>query len=309
MSRFILKRCWQAFIAMFGAMTILFFVQRLTGDPTLVLAADGATAEDIALMRTKLGFDQPLYIQYFDYLKQLASFSLGMSYIQNVPVWDILVSRIPYTLKLASGSLLLSLGCGIPIGAAMALKRGTFLERMFQGLVFTGQSMPVFFSGILLILLFAVHLQWLPSSGAEDAGSLIMPAISLGLLTLATFARVTRTAVLDELGKDYVRTARSKGVGIRRIVWRHLARNSAIPVITVAALEITQLLAGAVVVETLFAWPGLGQLAMQSIESRDFPVVQAIVLLGALASVACNLTADILYGIVDPRIRHDGGSR
>ena len=309
MSRFILKRCWQALVAALGALTILFFVQRLTGDPTLLLVPEGATAEDIAMLRTSLGFDQPLYIQYLHYLKDLGTFDLGMSYVQGVPVWDILLSRIPYTLQLTAGAMLLSIGAGLPIGVLMALKRGTLLERLFQAIVFTGQSMPTFFSGILMILLFAVHLQWLPSSGSDSGASLLMPSVALGLLTLATFARVARTAVLDELGKDYVRTARAKGVPLRRIVWRHLARNSAIPVITVAALEISHLLAGAVIVETLFAWPGLGQVAVQAIEARDVPIVQAVVLFGAVASVVCNLVADLLYGVVDPRIRHTGGAQ
>ncbi len=309
MSRFILKRCWQAFIAALGALTLLFFVQRLTGDPTLLLVPEGATAEDIAMLRASLGFDQPLLVQYLRYLKDLGTFNLGMSYVQGVPVWDILLSRIPYTLQLTAGAMLLSLGLGLPIGVLMALQRGTLPERFFQAVVFTGQSMPTFFSGILMILLFAVHLRWLPASGSDSGASLVMPSIALGLLTLATFARVARTAVLDELGKDYVRTARAKGVPLGRIVWRHLARNSAIPVITVAALEISHLLAGAVIVETLFAWPGLGQVAVQAIEARDFPIVQAVVLFGAVASVGCNLIADLLYGVVDPRIRHTGGAQ
>ena len=309
MLSFIFKRVWQAGLAMFGVLTILFFVQRLTGDPTLLLVPEGATAEDIALLRASLGFDQPLYVQYLSYLKELIQGSLGDSIVQKVPVWDILMSRLPYTAMLTAGAMLISIGFGLPIGVVMALRRGRPVEKLLQVVVFTGQSLPTFFSGILMIMLFAIHWQWLPSSGAEGAGSLIMPSVALGLLTMATFARVARTAVLDELGKDYVRTARSKGVPYRRIVIRHLARNSAIPVVTVAALEISHLLAGAVIVETMFAWPGLGQVAVQAIEARDFPIVQAVVLLGSVASVGCNLLADLLYSVIDPRIRHTGGAR
>lgn len=309
MVTFILRRIGQASIAIFGVLTILFFIQRLTGDPTLLLVPEGATTEDIAMLRTSLGFDQPLYVQYWHYLRDLSTGSLGLSIVQKVPVWDILLSRIPYTLALTAGAMLVSIGLGLPMGVIMALRRGRPLERFFQFIVFTGQSMPTFFSGILMILLFAIHFQWLPSSGASGFTSLIMPSVSLGLLTMATFARVARTAVLDELGKDYVRTARSKGVPYKQIVLRHLARNSAIPVVTVAALEISHLLAGAVIVETMFAWPGLGQVAVQAIESRDFPIVQAVVLLGSVASVGCNLIADVLYSVIDPRIRHTGGSQ
>lgn len=309
MVSFILKRLWQAALAMFGVLTILFFVQRLTGDPTLLLVPEGATAEDIALLRTSLGFDQPLYTQYLHYLGELARGSLGESIVQKVPVWDILMSRLPYTAMLTAGAMLISIGFGLPIGVIMALRRGRPLEKLLQVVVFTGQSLPTFFSGILMIMLFAIHWRWLPSSGADGLSSLIMPSIALGLLTMATFARVARTAVLEELGKDYVRTARSKGVPYSRIVTRHLARNSAIPVVTVAALEISHLLAGAVIVETMFAWPGLGQVAVQAIEARDFPIVQAVVLLGSVASVGCNLVADLLYSVIDPRIRHTGGSK
>lgn len=308
MLNYTIKRLAQSAFAVFGVLTLLFFIQRLTGDPTMLLVPEGATAEDIDLIRRSLGFDRPLIIQYFDYLRQLGSFSLGESIVQRVPVWDILLSRLPYTIELTAGAMLLSIGMGLPVGVTMALTRGTIVERALQGVVLTGQSMPTFFSGILLILLFAVHLGWLPSSGAENPASLIMPAIALGMLSMATFARVARNAVLDELSKDYVRTARAKGVPYRRIVLKHLARNSAIPVITVAALEISHLLAGAVIVETMFAWPGLGQVAVQAINARDFPIVQSVVLLGSVATVVCNLLADLLYCVVDPRISLQGAN-
>jgi peptide/nickel transport system permease protein len=175
-----------------------------------------------------------------------------------------------------------------------------------MGFVLAGQSMPTFWSAILMIMVFAVWLGWLPPSGARDWPSLIMPSIALGLLSMATFARVARTAVLDELEKDYVRTAHAKGVPIMRIVIRHLLRNASIPVVTVAALEIANLLAGAVIVETVFAWPGLGQLTVQAIAARDFMLVQGVVLLGAVTAIALNLVADVLYSIIDPRIRMGG---
>ncbi len=222
---------------------------------------------------------------------------------------DIIASRLPYTLRLAAGALLVSFGLGVPLGVIMALGRERLPARLLSGFVFASQSMPTFWSGILFILFFAVWLGWLPPSGAGGITHLILPSFALGLLSMATFARVTRTAVLDELSKDYVRSARARGVATFRLFWRHLLRNAAIPVISVSALEISQLLAGAVIVETVFAWPGLGLLTVQSIVSRDFLVVQGIVLIGAFVTIALNFIADILYSVVDPRIRLDGAGQ
>jgi len=305
---FLLKRLAQAVIALAGVTTLVFFVQRLAGDPTLLLVPEGATDADIARLRESLGFDRPLVVQYLDYMASLLTLDFGRSVVQQIPVADIILPRIPYTLALTGGALVVAVGLGLPIGAVMALKRGTSQARAMAAFVLAGQSLPTFWSGILLILLFAVTLGWLPPSGARSPESVILPSIALGLLSMATFARVARTAILDELGKDYVRTARAKGVPPRRIFRRHLLRNSAIPVITVAALELANLLAGAVIVETVFAWPGIGQAAIQAISARDFAVVQAVVLLGAFTAIGLNLLADILYSVVDPRIRLGGAA-
>jgi peptide/nickel transport system permease protein len=293
-------------VALLGTITLVFFIQRLAGDPTLLMLPEGATREDIATLRQQLGFDQPLAIQYFDYLAQLARFDLGQSLVQRVPVLEIIAARLPYTLYLAGGALLVAVGIGLPVGIVMAVRRDTKLERVLMALVLIGQSMPTFWSGILLILLFAVTLGVMPSSGVDGIRSVVLPAIALGALTMATYARVARTAVLEELGRDYVSAAQAKGLLFRRVVSRHILRNAATPIITISALEIANLLAGAVIVETVFAWPGLGQLAVQSIAARDFPIVQSIVLLSAFVSIALNLAADILYSVVDPRIRLDG---
>lgn len=298
----------QALIAILGVMTLIFFLQRLAGDPVLLLVPQNATQADIDAMRTALGFDRPLAVQYLEYLRGLLTFDLGRSYVQNVSVWTLMTSRLPYTLMLAGGALLVAVGLGIPLGVIMAVRRGRATSKAIMGFVLAGQSMPTFWSAILMIMVFAVWLGWLPPSGARDWPSLIMPSIALGLLSMATFARVARTAVLDELEKDYVRTAHAKGVPITRIVIRHLLRNASIPVVTVAALEIANLLAGAVIVETVFAWPGLGQLTVQAIAARDFMLVQGVVLLGAITAIALNLVADVLYSIIDPRIRMGGHS-
>jgi peptide/nickel transport system permease protein len=303
---FFVTRIVQALIAILGVMTLIFFLQRLAGDPVLLLVPQNATQADIEAMRSALGFDRPLAIQYLEYLRGLLTFDLGRSYVQNVSVWTLIASRLPYTLMLAGGALLVAIGLGIPLGVIMAVRRGRAESKAIMGFVLAGQSMPTFWSAILMIMVFAVWLGWLPPSGARDWPSLIMPSIALGLLSMATFARVARTAVLDELEKDYVRTAHAKGVPITRIVIRHLLRNASIPVVTVAALEIANLLAGAVIVETVFAWPGLGQLTVQAIAARDFMLVQGVVLLGAVTAIALNLVDDVLYSIIDPRIRMGG---
>jgi len=307
-SGFFIKRSLQSLIALFGTVTLIFFVQRLAGDPTLLLAPEGATAADIERLQQSLGLDRPVQIQYLDYLRSLAQFDFGRSLAQQVPVSEIILSRLPYTLALAGGALLVALSLGLPIGALIALRAKSGLARLLTGVVLAGQSMPTFWSGILLILLFAVTLGWLPPSGAESPESIILPAISLGLLSMATFARVSRNAILNELGKDYVRTARSKGLTTVLIFRRHLLRNSAIPIVTIGALELANMLAGAVIVETVFAWPGLGQVVVQAINARDFPVVQAVVLLGGAVAIALNLIADLLYSVIDPRIRLQGAA-
>ena len=308
MSAFFLKRIAQALIAVIGVMTLIFFLQRLTGDPVLLRVPQNATQADIAAMRETLGFNRPLTTQYLDYMAGLLTFDFGRSYVQNVPVWTLIASRLPYTLMLAGGALVVAFGIGIPLGVLMAVRRGKPESKVMMGFVLAGQSMPTFWSAILMIMVFAVWLGWLPPSGARTNASLIMPSIALGLLSMATFARVARTAVLDELEKDYVRTGHAKGLPMRRIVMRHLLRNAAIPVVTVAALEIANLLAGAVIVETVFAWPGLGQLTVQAINARDFMVVQGVVLLGAVTAITLNLIADLLYSLIDPRIRMEAGA-
>ena len=300
---YVIGRLIQAAIAIFGVITIVFVVMHFSGDPTLLLVPQGASAEEIATLRHQLGFDQPILTQYLVYLAGLVHFDFGMSVVQRVPAIDIVLSRLPYTIYLAAGALVVAIGGGIPIGILMAANKGTLLERALAAVVLTGQSVPTFLSGILLILVFAVQLRWLPASGIESLSALIMPSIALGALSMSTFARMTRIAMVDELGKDYVRAARARGLPMRAVVGRHVLRNSAIPVITIAALEIGNLLAGAVIVETVFAWPGIGQLAIQSIQSRDFLVVQVIVLLISVIYVATSVAADFAYAAIDPRIR------
>jgi peptide/nickel transport system permease protein len=303
MQRYLASRFLQSIVTTFGVMTIVFVVVRLSGDPVLLLVPEGATREHIEALRRELGFDRPIWQQYADFLWGLTRFELGVSVVSRVPAWEILAQRVPYTVWLAGAALTVAIGVGVPVGVLMAVYRGCWFERPLAALVLIGQSMPTFLSGILLIMLFAVTLRWLPSSGVDGPLSVVMPAVALGMLSMSTFARMARVAVIDELEKDYVRASRARGLGLGEVVLRHVLRNASIPVITIAALEIGNLLAGAVIVETVFAWPGIGQLAIQSIQSRDFLVVQAIVLFISLVYVVVNLAADLLYAAVDPRIR------
>ncbi|MGG4552294.1 ABC transporter permease [Paenibacillus humicus] len=297
------RRIVQALVSIFGVATIIFFILRLTGDPVLLMVPQNATAEDIAVLRHALGLDQPVGLQYLQFLKQIFTADLGYSYIQNMPVLDIVMERIPYTIDLAISALILTVIIGVPLGMITAIYKGTWIEKICMPFILVGQSMPAFWTGILLIMLFAVQLKWLPSSGAENLQSLILPAMTLASLSIATVARMTRSSMLEQLGQDYVRTARSKGVGIPRMLYRHLLRNASIPIITVIGLECANLLGGSVITETIFAWPGLGQLTIQAIAARDFPLVQAVVVLGAAVYIFINLITDLIYGWVDPRIK------
>ncbi len=306
MGRFLVARLFQAMLATVGVLTIVFIVMRLSGDPTLLLVPEGASREAIDALRRQLGFDRPILEQYINYLADLARLDFGVSLVQRLPAIDILGARIPYTFRLAGGALVVAIGVGIPAGVYMAVAGRTIAAQMLGFVVLAGQSMPTFLSGILLIMLFAVTLGWLPSSGADQPEALLMPAVALGALSMSTFARMARIAVIDELSKDYVRACRARGMSVWGTVVHHVLRNAAIPVASVAALEIGNLLAGSIIVETVFAWPGIGQLALQSIQSRDFLVVQAIVLFVSLTYVFTSLLADIAYAWIDPRIYLSG---
>jgi len=306
MTGYLLRRIIQSLFAVWGVITLVFLILQLSGDPALLLAPQGATAKDIALIRSQFGFDRPMIIQYADYLWKLIHFDLGTSFVQDLPVSEIIRARVPYTIYLASASLVVALCVGLPVGIITGVYRGKPIERMLMPIVLIGQSMPTFWTGILMIMLFAITLGVLPSSGAEGPSSVIMPAVSLGALSMATFARILRTSIIEELSKDYVRAAKAKGISFLKVLSRHVLRNASIPLITIGALELAMLLAGAVIVETVFAWPGLGQLAVQAIDARDFPVVQALVLLGSMVYIFLNFLADILYSVVDPRIKLEG---
>jgi peptide/nickel transport system permease protein len=307
--RYLGLRIGQAIIALLGVATAVFFALRLSGDPAQLLAPQGATQADIAALRHQLGLDIPVWHQYLNFLKGLLHGDVGYSYVQHEPALTLIAQRLPYTAQLALAALLLSIVLGVGAGMITALSRNGWGERILMPIILVGQAMPAFWTGILLILVFSVTFHLLPSTGYDGPASLILPAVTLASLSAATIARVTRGAVLEQLSRDYVRTARSKGAGTLRLVWRHLLRNVSIPILTVLALEIANLLGGSVVTELIFAWPGVGQLTVQSVDGRDFPVVQAIVLLASTVYILINLVTDILYGVIDPRITTTGGDK
>jgi peptide/nickel transport system permease protein len=309
MLRYLGVRLGQAIIALWGVVTAVFFALRLSGDPARLLAPQDATEAAIEQLRHTLGLDVSVWQQYLNFLAGLAHGNVGYSYVQHESALLLIAQRLPYTAQLAVVALLLSAVFGVGAGMIMALSRGKWGERVLMPIVLVGQAMPAFWTGILLILLFSVTFRLLPSTGYNGPISLILPAITLASLSAATIARVTRGAVLEQLSRDYVRTARSKGAGTFRLIRRHLLRNVSIPILTVLSLEVANLLGGSVVTELIFAWPGVGQLTVQSVNARDFPVVQAIVILASTAYILINLVTDVAYGFIDPRITALTGSK
>lgn len=303
MIRYILWRLVQATLTLFGVLTLVFFGVRASGSPVRLLVPQNASAADIARLTHQLGLDKPLWQQYVQFIANALHGNLGYSYVQGQSALSIVLSRFPNTVELAVSALVLAIVVGVPVGILSAIYRGKWVERVLMPLVLIGQSMPAFWSGILLILLFSVHFHVLPSSGKAGLNTFILPTVVLASLTMATIARITRGSFLEHLEREYVRTARAKGASEVRVNLRHILRNAILPVLTIVGLEAGNLLGGAVVVETIFAWPGMGQLTVQSVQARDFPVVEAVVLFAAVVYILTNLVVDLLYGVVDPRLR------
>jgi peptide/nickel transport system permease protein len=303
MCLYLIRRFFQALFSIAGVSTIVFFALHLTGDPVRLMVPPDATLKDMEILRHELGLDRPLHVQYLEFFENLLQGDLGHSYVQNRPVLHIILERFPYTAKLAVTALLISMIVGILIGVLSAVFRGKWIAKMMLPFVLLGQCLPAFCIGILLIMIFSVHFRWFPSTGARGFKSLVLPSLTLASLSIVSLSQVTRANMLEQLKQNYVRTARSKGAGTCRIVIWHVLRNAAIPIITLIGLETANLLGGAVVTETIFAWPGLGLLTIQAINARDFPLVQAIVLFVSIIFIVVNFLTDLLYVIVDPRIK------
>lgn len=301
----LIPRLGRAVVTLWLVVSVVFIVLRFSGDPVRLLLPNDASEEQIQALRVDLGLDETIPVQYFRFIGQLIQGDLGDSLRFNQPAFDLVLDRFPATIQLALVAFAMAGILGLTIGSLTAFAHGSTLDRALMAVMGILQSAPSFFLGLIFILLFSVRLGWLPTSGFGNPSQLVLPAMTLSALTLASIARITRSSLLDVLREDYIRTARSKGVA-ERLVWlRHALRNAALPLTTMLGLELAQLLAGAVIVETVFAWPGIGRLAIDSVASRDYPVVQAAVLLIALTFVVINLIVDLSYLVLDPRTRSD----
>lgn len=306
MTAYVVRRVLYAAIVIFGVSVAVFFLIRLGGDPSALMLPPESSVEEIAKFRAQMGFDRPLLVQYADFLADAARGEFGRSLRYEQPAMQLVLERVPATLELSGAALLLSLVVSVPLAILAAVHRGSPIDRIGLLVSLFGQSFPAFWLAIMLILLFSEVWPIFPPSGRGELRHLVLPAIALAAYSTAIITRLLRSSLIEVLGSDYVRTARGKGLSERVIVYRHALRNAAIPTLTVIGLQVGALLGGAVITEEIFAYPGIGRLAIQSISNRDFTVVQAFVILTAVLIVMINLTLDLLYAALDPRLRKRG---
>jgi len=303
--RYLFQRLVHSILVVLGVSAIVFGLMFLAGDPVaLLLPGDDVSKEEIEAFRASMGFDRPVYEQYLRYLGRAARGDLGYSFRHQQPAATLVFERVPATLELAFSALFVSLVIGVSVGIVAAMKRGTSQDALVTAAAVAGNSMPVFWLGIVLILTVSVWLQWLPASGRGGVDHLILPSLTLGAYSGSITARLLRSSLIEVLGRDYIRTARAKGLAESVVIRRHSLKNAALPVVTVIGLQMGQLLSGAIITETVFAYPGMGLLAIQAIRNRDVPVVQAFVLVAAIVVLVVNLIVDLMYVYLDPRVRY-----
>jgi peptide/nickel transport system permease protein len=304
MVSFFVRRLALTVLVLLGVATLVFsLIHMVPGDPAQAMLGEGASPEDIAQLRARLGLDRPLVEQYAAYMQGLATGDLGISLRTQQPVTAQIAERVPATAELAAAAMLVAVTLALPLGVIAAVRRGTWVDQSAMALALAGISVPGFWLGPLLALIFAVELGWLPVSGRGTLAHLVLPAITLGTALAAILARMTRASVLEELREQYVVAARARGASRARAVLVHALRNSLIPVVTILGLQLGAVLTGSIITETIFSWPGVGRLLIQSINFRDYPMVQGCILLIAVTYVAMNLLTDVVYGWLDPRIR------
>jgi len=301
----LLRRLYQALIVFFVVTLIVFLILHISGDPVELLMPEEATREDVQDLRQALGLDKPLPVQYGLFLKNALKGNLGISYRHGQPALKLVLDRLPATLELVSASMLISLILALPLGILASTRRGKWLDRSCLIGSLVSISAPSFWIGIVFILIFAVELSWFPSSGRGTWAHLALPATSLSLYRLALFFRLIRAGMLDIMTQDYIRTARSKGVSEKIVIYKHALKNTLIPFVTIAGLQMGSLLSGSIVTERIFAWPGMGRLLLDSIGVLDYPVIIAWALVVATIFILTNLIVDIIYMWLDPRIRHE----
>jgi len=305
MLRYILRRLLHGLVSIIGASILIFAISRLSGDPIVLLLPVEAPASVIEETRHAMGLDRPLWVQYLIFAGNALSGDFGNSYRWQMPALRLGLERLPATIELALAALTFSLMLALPFGVLSAVYRGSWLDSLGKGFAMLGQAMPNFWVGLLLILIFSINLNLLPAFGRDGVANLIMPAIALGWYPVAAQTRIVRSAMLDVLDSDYIRMGRSVGVPERLLIWKYALRNAAVPLVTVLGIYAAALMSGAFVVEVVFAWPGVGRTVVEAVFSRDFPVVQAGVLLTSVLFVVSNILVDLSYGLIDPRIRHD----
>jgi peptide/nickel transport system permease protein len=300
--RYTLVRLAQAVLVLWVVLTVVFLLSRASGNIAELMAPPDSPPETVRLIEENLGLDDPLIVQYGRYLGDLAQGDLGQSFAYRAPVADLIREALPYSIQLGIAAFTFAVLFGIPIGVLSANRPGGWFDQLGKGVALAGQSVPNFWLGILLVLVFSVNLGWLPAFGAGSWKNLVLPAIALGWYPLASLARLTRSAVIEVHNKDHTLFQRAKGVSYANAV-QHTMRNASLPIVTLAGIQLGFLMGGAVVIETLFAWPGMGQLAIQGINSRDYPIVQGVVLVNTLFFVVLLLAVDLSYGLLDPRVR------
>jgi peptide/nickel transport system permease protein len=305
MIKYIIRRVLLIVPVMLGVSVIVFGIMHLTpGDPAILMLGEAAPEAEYAALRTRLGLDEPIHVQYVIWIGRVVQLDLGRSIRSGRPVLNEITARLPATIELAVLATLLAIVVGVPLGVISANRPNTAVDHGATVLAFGGLAMPVFWQGLMMILIFSLWLGWFPSSGRHGGWVYyVLPTITLGTSAIAAITRMTRATMLETLTQDYIRTARSKGVFDRSIIYRHALRNALIPVVTVIGLQFGGLLSGAVLTETIFSWPGIGRLAVDAIRSKDFPVVQGVVLVFAITYALVNLFVDVLYAYLDPRLR------
>ena len=305
MKRYLVRRLIHSVLTVIGITLFTFVLLRMVpGDPARLILPENAPQAEVLQMRKLLGLEEPLHVQYFLYVRDLMRGDFGTSFQYSVPAIELVLERLPQTIRLSLSAMALTLVVAVPAGILAAARRKTLFDfGAMLGAIF-GQSIPNFWLGLMLILIFSVNRRWLPVSGASTWWHYVLPTITLAAYLMALVARLTRSSMLEVLRQDYVRTAHAKGVPRLRVLWRHALKNTLIPLVTVIGMQIGTLLGGAVVTETIFNWPGIGKLVIEAIWRRDYPIVQAVLLLSAFAFVAVNLIVDLLYTYLDPRIRY-----
>ena len=303
MLNFLLRRIGLSIVVLFGLSVIVFVVLNLSGDPVRLLLPPDAPATEVEAFRERLGLNEPLPVRYWAFLTQVVRLDFGASIQYRVPALELVLERLPHTLSLAGLAILIAVLLGVPAGALAALHRGRITDTLVSGIAIVGQSTPVFWLAIMAILLFSVQLGWLPASGSGTWRHYVLPSTTLAVFLLGGIVRVTRTSFLEVLSRPYIRTARSKGVSERLVVWRHALRNAAIPIVTQISLQARFVIGGSVITESIFSWPGLGRLLVRGVYARDYPVVEAGVFVIALLLILINTLVDISYTWLNPRVR------